>query len=240
MRPPIKLALGALLLVCLPLRAGQIVVAVDSGTEMPMARFEGERMVGGVHHDIGAAIARQLGRTPVFLTLPRMRIGAALLSGEADLLCAYIPAWIDGPLGWSTPFLPVTELLISDVSVNAPHTLADLAGQKVGTILGYRHPEFDAALGARFRRIDAPNADTNLRLLAAGRITHAIIVKSALDYRLKLGEPKLHLHTPLVVKQYMTQCAVSPKGHVKLEEVDRAIAQMVKAGEVAAILGRYQ
>lgn len=240
MRPSVKPVLFALSLFCTPLFAAPMVVVVDTGTEMPMARFDGERLVDGIHRDIGTALARRLGRTPSFLSLPRKRIGQALETGEGDILCAYIPQWMDGQLDWSTPFLPVTELLITDSGAVAPRTLAELAGKKVGTILGYRHPEFEAALGRRFARVDAPNAETNLRMLAAGRISHAIIVKAALDYRLKLGDPVLHLHAPLVVKQYQTQCAVSRKGHVKVGEVDRAIAQIVRDGTVAAILGRYQ
>lgn len=221
-------------------RAGDLVVLVDTGTEMPMARFDHFLLVDGIHKDVGQALAKAMGRTPKFMALPRKRIVKALQQGEADVLCSYVPEWLDGSFAWSQPFIPIVEVLITDRRAVRPRSLADLAGQRIGTVLGYSHPELEEALGKGFVRDDGPNTESNLRKLAAGRIQHAVTGKSFLDYRLKLGEPALLLHPPLVVKSYMGQCAVSPKGRVGLAEVDRALGQLLKDGTVAAIVARYQ
>lgn len=44
----------------------------------------------------------------------------------------------------------------------------------------------------------------------------------------------------MVVKSYMGQCAVSPKGRAKMAEVDRAVSEMIKDGAIDAILARYK
>jgi polar amino acid transport system substrate-binding protein len=238
--PTLRATLFALCLLRLPAHAADLVVLVDTGTEMPMARFDRQRLVDGVHKDVGNALAHRLGRRAVFLTLPRKRISLALEAGQGDIICAYVPAWLDGHFDWTTPFIPVTELLVADIRARRPAAIGDIAGEKVGTVLGYRYQEFDAVLGERFLREDASNAETNLRKLAAGRIQYAVTVKAALDYRLKLGDPPLHIHPPLVVKTVLTQCAVSLRGQVAVGEINHAIAQMQKEGAVAAIFGRYQ
>ena len=235
-----RIAFSALLTLPLAAPAADLIVLVDTGTDMPMARFERYRLVDGMHKDIGQALASHLSRTPKFLALPRKRIVAALERGEADILCSYVPEWINGHFGWSTPFIPIVEVLITVASAPRPASLAELAGQPIGTVLGYSHPELEEVLGSDFVREDGPTTDANLRKLAAGRVQHAVTGKSFLEYRMKQGDLPLKLHPPLVVKTYMGQCAVSPRGHVSLDDVNRAIGQMTRDGTVAAILARYQ
>jgi ABC-type amino acid transport substrate-binding protein len=220
--------------------ASELVVLVDTATEMPMARFEQGRLVEGVHKDVGEALARRLGRDVRFMPLPRKRIELALDSGAADVLCSYVPEWVGGSFAWTQPFLPISEVLVTDARSPRPRALEDVAGQPVGTVLGYVHPEIEEVLGKRFVRADGPTAETNLRKLAAGRVRHALTSKSLLDYRMKLGDPKLSIHPPLLVKTYQGQCAVSPRGRVALADVDRAVGALLKDGSVAAILDKYR
>ena len=229
----------ALLFCQLPARAADLVILIDTATEMPMARFERYRLVDGIHRDIGVELARHMQRTPRFMSLPRKRIARALERGEADVLCSYVPEWLDGSYDWSQPFIPIVEVLIADRSVERPREVADVAGQPIGTVLGYSHPEMVALLGDGFVRADAPNTEANLRKLALGRIKYALVGKSFLDWHLAKVDPPLQLHPPLAVKSYMGQCAVSRKGRAKVAEVDRAIALMVKEGTVDAIVARY-
>ncbi|HEY0064584.1 MAG TPA: ABC transporter substrate-binding protein [Telluria sp.] len=221
-------------------QAAELVVLVDTATDMPMARFERYRLVDGIHRDIGLALARHMQRSARFVSLPRKRIVRALEEGSADVLCSYVPEWLDGRLHWSQPFIPIAEVLVSARSAPRPRSIADVAGKPVGTVLGYAHPEMEALLGARFVRADGSTADANLRKLAAGRVQYALTGKSFLEWRLKTGTLKVALHPPLTVKNYMGQCAVSPKGRVTLAEVDRAIGMMQREGTVATILAKYQ
>lgn len=221
-------------------RAADLVILVDTATEMPMARFDRYRLVDGIHHDIGLALARHLERSPKFMSLPRKRIVKALADGSADVLCSYVPEWLDGSFYWTQAFIPIAEVLIADSRAERPRAIADLAGKPVGTVLGYAHPEMVELLGDGFVRADGPTTEANLRKLAAGRIQYALTGKSFLDWRIKMGDPKLSLHPPLVVKTYMGQCAVSPQGRVALAEVDRAVGQMVRDGTVSAIVAKYK
>ncbi len=230
----------SILLLPLASNAAELVILVDTGTEMPMARFERYHLVDGIHRDIGLALARHMKRTPRFMSLPRKRIVKALQDGAADVLCSYVPEWLDGKFHWTQPFIPIVEVLITDLSVEQPAGLADLAGKPVGTVLGWAHPEMLEVLGNGFVRSDGPTTEANFRKLAAGRVKYALTSKGFLEWRLKQGEPLLALHPPLVVKSYMGQCAVSPKGRVKLAEVDRAVGEMLKDGTMNAIAARYK
>ena len=221
-------------------RAGDLVILVDTGTEMPMARFHKYRLVDGMHRDIGLALARNMGRTPKFMSLPRKRVVRALSDGSADVLCSYVPEWLDGTFLWTQPFIPIQEVLVTDRRVERPKGIADLAGKPIGTVLGYSHPELVEVLGEQFVRADGATTDANLRKLAAGRVDYAVTGKSFLDWHLKTGDPKLSVHPPMVVKSYMGQCAVSPRGRAKLAEVDRAVGLMLKDGTVNRIVARYR
>ena len=230
----------SMLLLPLAASAGDLVILVDTGTEMPMARFESWHLVDGIHRDIGLALARHMKRTPKFMSLPRKRIVRALQDGAADVLCSYVPEWLDGRFYWTQPFIPIVEVLITDRSVEAPHDISELAGKPIGTVLGYSHPELEAILGDGFVRSDGPTTESNLRKIAAGRVKYAVTGKSFLDWRIKQGDPMLSLHPPMVVKSYMGQCAVSPKGRAKLADVDRAVGEMIKDGTINAIVARYK
>jgi ABC-type amino acid transport substrate-binding protein len=123
--------------------------------------------------------------------------------------------------------------------VPQPRRLRDLRGQPVATVLGYYYPELDAALGKDFVRDDGPSSSANLRKMAAGRLHHAITQQSTLDYYLKVGD-KLSVYSPLVVKNYKVQCAVSPQAQVAVGAVNQAIDQLIKEGSMNKIISHYQ
>ena len=230
-----------LMLAASPARAkGDITFLVDTGTEMPMARFKGWQLAGGIHYDIGHALAKATGRQAKFITLPRQRMVSALESGSADLICGYIPQWLNGRFDWSRPFLPTVEVLLTSAASERPRKLSDVSGQAIGTVLGYKHPELERVLGAGFLRDDGPTTEASLRKLSVGRMRHAVTSEYIYHYRLKLQDPPMAVHPPLLVKGYMTQCAVSPKGHVTVAQVNAGIAEMLRTGAVEAIVAKYR
>lgn len=222
-----------------PVHAAQLVVLVDTSTEMPLADIDGRQLRGGIHRDLAQALTQKLGRQLQVQVLPRKRIAQALASGQGDLLCLYLPEWLPGHYQWTQPFFPQTELLVSALTRPQPQGLADLAWQPIGTVLGYRYPELEAALGQGFNRADVSSNAINLRKLAAGRIGHVATIKAFFDYRLRQGEP-LRVHPPLVIKQYLTRCALSPNSSVALPEVDHAITQLLNEGAIARIVSNYR
>ncbi len=216
-------------------------VLVDGSTEMPHAQIDGDRVTDGLARDLGLQLGERLGRSVNFHVLPRRRLASTLVAGvHADLLCNFMPAWLPGELHWSQPFLPDAMLVISTPPAPAPRSMADLAGQPIGTLNGFVYPEFEQALGARFRREDAPTLQANLRKLAAGRMRHAIIGRSTLDYVMRRNEYPLTLHPPLLITSFKTQCALSRHSSVKLGELNTAIATLQADGGLQRLLDRYR
>lgn len=220
-------------------------VVVDSSTELPFASIErpygqGERLSGGIHFDLGHAIARAMGRSPEFLVLPRKRVTAALIEGHADVMCAYQPGWLPGDFAWSVPFLPSAEVIAVSNRVERPDRLGALKGQKIGTVLGFTYPGVEKAIGGTFVRDDAPNAESNLRKIAMGRFNYALFNKLYLDYKLNDRDLASHLHPYIVVYPYKSQCAVSKRGTVSVSALNRALQLLAKGGDVQRILDAYR
>ncbi len=220
--------------------ATPLVMVVDTSAVMPEARIEGARVLEGLHADLGAALARRLGRPVQMQPLPRKRIAQALESGEADLVCDYQAAWLPGPFSWSRAFIPDQNVVVTAARLPAPRRLQDLAGQPVGTVLGYAYPEVAQVLGEEFRRDDAPDAVANLRKLELGRLPHALTGRRLLDYRRRTGSFTLALHPPLVVAEVLGQCGLSPRSPVTLAELNAAIQGLVAQGELGRILAKYR
>lgn len=215
-------------------------MVVDTSAVMPEARIEGSRVLEGLHADLGAALARRLGRPVQMLALPRKRIAQALQGGEADLVCDYQSAWLPGSFGWSRPFIPDQTVLVTAVTTAAPSRLTAVASRPVGTVLGYAYPEAAAALGPGLLRDDAPDAVANLRKLALGRVPHVLTGRRLLDYQRRIGSFTLALHPPLVVAEVLGQCGLSPRSEVTLKALNTAIQGLVAEGELNRILGKYR
>lgn len=233
----------AALLLC-PLAGAQalrpLVMLVENSALMPQARIEGDRVVEGLHLDLGQALARRMGRDLVARPVPRKRLAEALQRGEGDLLCDYQSDWLPGAFAWSRPFLPDQALLISAATAPAPAGLTALAGQPVGTVRGYVYPEMADALRSSFMRDDAPDALTNLQKLGLGRVQHALTGRRVLEYQQRIGHFKLALHPPLVVSEVLAQCALSASSPVGLAALNAAIQGLQADGELSRLLARYR
>jgi polar amino acid transport system substrate-binding protein len=217
-----------------------LVLLVETSTLMPQARFEGDRVVEGLHLELGRALARRLGREVVARPTPRKRLAEALQRGEGDLLCDYQSDWLPGSFAWSRPFIPDQALLVTAATAPAPGALTALANQPVGTVRGYVYPEMTNELRDGFKRDDAPDALANLRKLERGRVQHALTGRRVLAYQQRIGQFKLPLHPPLIVSEVMAQCALSSASPVSLAALNKAIQGMVADGELGRLLARYR
>ena len=220
--------------------APPLVMVVDTSAVMPEARIEGGHVREGLHADLGAALARRLGRPVQMQALPRKRIAQALQSGEADLVCDYQSAWLPGPFRWSRAFIPDQTVLLTAAALPAPQGLAGVAGEPVGTVLGYAYPEVAEALGGGFVRDDAPDAVANLHKLELARVPHVLTGRRLLDYQRRIGGFTLALHPPLVVAEVLGQCGLSARSEVTLAALNTAINGIVADGELNRILGKYR
>ncbi|UUZ54956.1 hypothetical protein LP419_03085 [Massilia sp. H-1] len=101
--------------------------------------------------EVGDALARELQLDPAYLVLPRKRVEAALLSGQADLLCDLRPEWLDGKQWhWTESVFSNNMIIVSRSETPSLARLSQLSGERVGTVLGYRYPEVEKRLGSSF------------------------------------------------------------------------------------------
>jgi polar amino acid transport system substrate-binding protein len=214
-------------------------MVIDSATHMPMARIERDAVSAGMTLELGQLLAQQLGRDLQVLARPRKRLLQSLESGEAHIACSYMPAWLPGSLQWSQGFFRHDEVLVSRQDAKRPVRLEALRGQRIGTILGFVYPGYSAALGNAFVREDAPNAEANLRKLAAGRIEHAAVSARLLSYQQRTGAFSAAIHPPLLTATLLTHCALGPAAPVSLQALDAAIAAIQRGGSLERLYRRY-
>jgi ABC-type amino acid transport substrate-binding protein len=198
---------------------------------------EGQTLQGqSFQQALGAMLAQKMKRSVRYLSLPRKRLPQALQAGEADVLCGYIPEWLPGPFRWSTPFIDVSDLLISSTRVAPLDSITQLAGKPIGTLSGYRYPRVEQILEQQFVRSDSVSVKANLQMLLAGRYDYAIVGEAALRYYLQHDFPKLPLNPPQVLHRVRAQCALSPASPLTLTQLNQAISQIQRDGSYARLL----
>lgn len=209
-----------------PLRYVQKVDGMlNASPQIPM-RFQNE---------LGAALARQLGREVRYVQLPRTRVMGALESGEGDIQCSTLPEWLPGEVDWTRAFIPVSEVVASSPRVKPPSSLAELRGQRFGTVLGFRYPEVDRVLGQDYIRDDAPSTALSIRKWKAGRFDYLITPRTMIEREMALGTLPRGTHI-MSIYEVKTMCAVSRKSKISVAEFNSAIEAMEKSGELARML----
>lgn len=242
-RAPRRLLALAVLLASAPAGAmdasAVLRIVAPTNQSMPLLRMAGDHPVEGLLKDVGEALAERLGLKPEFLPLPSKRSGPAVASGAADLLCYVKPGWLEDELLWTHTFLPGTGIIAAHSASPAVKHLQDLRGEPLGTVLGYRYPVLDQALLQPIRREDVPDAVTNLRRLAMGRVRYAVTDRAALAHFLK-DHPDAGLREVAEVEPYELGCALSPRKAALLAPLNRAIERMQADGTLQSLMGRYR
>lgn len=231
----------SLLALCGPACAQQadIVFLAPLSAAMPLAGFRDGQLAEGIIKDLGDAIADKLGRRARYLSVPGKRVEFMLRAGQADGICNALPSWIGGDFAWSRPLIPNAGIVISRTDAPVIRSLNDLAGQRVGTVLGYRYPALGTALGTLFEREDARTVQLVFVKMEAGRHQHALGERLELDYELRTNKA-LKLREDLVYEHYKTSCAFSHSSKIAFADIEAAINALAAAGAVDAILARYR
>lgn len=207
-----------------------------------MTAFHKDVLIGGLLKDFGDALARELALTPRYVTLPRKRVEAALQAGSADLLCDLRPEWLDTK-GWLwTEAVFINNMIIAGRrETPALDRLAGIAGERVGTVLGYHYPELDTVLGNTFTRDDAGTDDANTNKLLNRRFRYMVSNSLYYDYQRKT-HPNADALNPVVfnVRPFETYCALPLGGRLAISEVNRAILTLRETGEMQRIYARYR
>lgn len=235
--------LSALLLFSPWCRGDTVTFAVSTSSAMPMTEFRDEKLSGGLVKDFGDALARELGMQPQYLVLPRKRVEAALATKQADLMCDTRPEWLEHK-GWVWSQTVFSNNMIIATRSDTPPlgNLAQLAGQRIGTILGYHYPEVDGKLDRRqFQRDDAATVDQNMNKLLNQRFSYIMSHSLYYNYQRKVHQSRERLnHAVFTVSAFDTYCALPADARIDVAKVNRAILAIRRRGELKAIYARYQ
>lgn len=219
--------------------SGELLMVAPLNHNMPLARFENDRITGGIVKDVSEAIARRMGRNIAFISVAGDQVSATLAQGKADGICYVRPFWIDGDYHWSRPLIPDAELVVSLPAAPVVRSLLDLRDRPVGTVAAYRYPRVEQVLGLRFVRQDSPTMEENLRRMMQGTFNYTVLAQSTLSYHLKVNRA-LRLRPDLLIASYTAQCAFTKRGNAPAAEVDKAVNSLIEDGSVDAILARYR
>ncbi|GAA5175797.1 ABC transporter substrate-binding protein [Niveibacterium umoris] len=226
-------------------------VAVSEGWNMPFARFVrdagGTRLEAGVIHDWYRALAAELGRPIDFTVLPPMRVDLLVRDEQIDLRCFSSPEWENKDLlqayQWSDQqILSVEERLVGGPRAATVKRLEDLAGQSIGTVIGYRYPLLEPLFRQqRITREDAPSEAVMLEKQLLGRSDYSVVRALTLEY-LQSQDPKwLGLQTsPLVVSSTPLYCLLRRGSGISMAQFDAALANLRRRGTMQQLLERYR
>lgn len=238
-----RLALAALLLIApavAPAAEPALVFIAPANHAMPFVEVRQGVLVRGLLKDLGEALATRAGMKAAFLIVPARRVSAALDQGEADVLCYTAPRWIDAKhVRWSRPVFDYTGVVARRADAPAIQQLAQLAGERLGTVAGYHYPEVEQALGGQFLRDDAPDMGRNLAKLAAGRVRYALSEKLTLAYAMRetaAPGPQLALATI----SYPTHCVFSTQRSLPMSKLESALESLQQDGSIDRLLARYR
>jgi hypothetical protein len=237
-----KISPIVLLLLPLVSPAAELVFAVSSGSAMPMTRFENNELTGGMLKGVGDALAGELRMTPRYMVVPRKRVADPLFNGNAHILCDLHPEWLPDPrLQW-TKAIFTNQQVVATLRATPPITrITALAGKPVGTILGYKYPELESALGSNFVRDEATSDDINLAKLLRGRFEFMATNGFYYDYQRKTHPDGKSLSAKTYrVVTFDTYCAIPKEGAIRLARVDAAIAALHRRGTIQKIIQAYR
>lgn len=219
--------------------AQELVMIAPTNHAMPWAKFKDGVLTDGILKEMGEAIAARTGRRARFIDLPSKRVAGELTLGHGDGVCYVMPSWIAGDFNWTVPLIPSGGLLVAHPDVPVLKDLAHLAGEPIGTVIGYNYRQLDEALGPHYLRDDAPTMEHNVRKLAAGRRHYAIVEATSLAYLMRIDK-SLRLRTDLVIATFKAKCAFSKRAQVPFAQIERAIDSLVSDGSIERILSHYR
>lgn len=230
------------LAVAVPAIPGTLIFAVSTSSAMPMTRFQNDILVDGLLKDFGDALAKELALAPRYVTLPRKRVEPALRAGKADLLCDLRPEWLAGRDWLWTETVFSNNMIIVGRSDSAPLArLADLAGERIGTLHGYHYPEVESRIGMQFQRDDGATDDVNTTKLLNGRFRYMVSNSLYYDYQRKVHPAGARLNAEvLTIRPFDTYCALSRTGRIDLDQVNRAILALRTRGDMQHMYDRYR
>lgn len=217
--------------------------SVSDSTTMPLIDLQSGRPTDGILYLLYLRIAEKVGRTPELLVTPRMRTQPLLAEDHVDANCYMNPAWLtehNASYRWSVPFMTLRTALVT--RADTPKVgLAQLKGERIGTVLGFQYPEAAELFSSGdLIRDDARTESQVLEKLAAGRNRYAIATETALDWFNKDRPDCCHLQVIERLIEFPVHCIVRDEINGLADEILRALEQMQQDGEFEAIQAQYR
>ena len=221
--------------------ASELVMAISSGSGMPMTDIRDEQLKGGILKEFGDKLGALLHLKPRYLILPRTRVEGALLRGHADLLCDLRPEWLDNQTFlWSEAIISNRMIVAMRRETPVPGSLNAIAGLRIGTVRGYRYPEVEH-LQPPIVRDNAANDSQNLDKLLLRRFDLIFTNRIYFDYQRKVHPERTRLASHyLKITDFDTYCAVPAQGKLGIQELNQAIATLKVHGAIQSILAHYR
>lgn len=216
--------------------------SVSESWSMPLIDIEGHQPTTGILFDIMNSLARQVGRTPEYHVLPRLRVKTAMEQGEVDVRCYTSPAWLSSLSGdyfWSLPILVQRDVLLASPETAGPYP-DQFDNEVVGTVLGYTYPELQHLFNNHnLLREDARNEEQVLRKLVAGRYNYAVGNQLAMDWVNRDLPARRRLKVVSVISEQPAACMVRNDPALPAQKILRTLLRMKMSGEIQQIVDRY-
>lgn len=234
------LALGLPLTLLAQERAASLQVAVPRSLAPPFVLWRDNLPAGGIDLEIARAVAAQLMTGVEFVPQPRLRIEAALSSGETDMACNLSP--LTQPRGDGLPLGPVLfevqEMLTGHAGAEAVDALDQLpAGILVGTLQGQSYATLEPLFAnGKLKRDDALDDERMLRKLVLTRHPYGISSRQSLGWFAAQdeGDKMASWRLPMGSRPY--RCTISPRGRFDPRQISGALQQLQASGRIEAIV----
>lgn len=219
-------------------------VMLHTGSFPPYFFEEGDARTGTIK-DIFEALSQETGDAINYVRVPFNRALHLFETGEIDIEPMTNPAYRGNstvPGIYSVPFTIADEvLLFHKGSYKQVESQKDLFGQTIGVVKGYYYPKYspyieDGSIGAH----PVQNENKLIQLLAAGRLSQALINKDFALYQMKAQ----HLKDKLVIGVPYDSLDMMIRFHPTKEEAvirfNKAILKLKEEGSIEAIYNKYR
>jgi polar amino acid transport system substrate-binding protein len=227
-----------------PAEAQALRVAVSTSWNLPYAKFENERLTGGIVFDLAQSVAKATAMPVEFVPLPRKRLDGAALAGDFDLRCYFNPQWTEIPdrFVWSPKLFELSDVIFGTESTPEPKDLASLTnGTLISTVLGYGYPTLEPLfLSGKLKREDAVGQENVLLKMTALRTQYGVSDALALHWYVRMT-PKHRLSTwRLDISRQDFQCAIPRSSKVPPTVIFKALDEIKRSGKIDEILKSYR
>lgn len=196
---------------------------------------------GGVFFDLALAVGKKLNRPFNFVPLPRNRLDETLASGEVELICYNAEEWTKGyakDYYWSDPIFKQSNYIVSTKAMSVEFkkikSLKDLKGKTIGTALGFVYPTLIPYFkDGSITREDVVSGASNVAKLQAHRVSYIILNNLEYHYY-KKRLPDLE-RAPFEFDPITVKCAVSKKSNLKIADINKAISDLKKSGQLQKV-----